>query len=206
MTRIVLTRHGHVDGISPERFRGRTELALTSRGIAEAHAVARRIAGGWSPVAVYSSPLQRCLTTARFITDACRCPLEVLEELNDMNYGQLQWKSREEASVEFPQLVSNWFSVPQLARFPGGDSLQELVARTSTALTTVLSRHARDTVVLVGHDSVNRALLLQLLDQPLCAFWRLAQAPCGINEIEILDGHIRVERINETAHLEHIQA
>jgi broad specificity phosphatase PhoE len=29
-------------------------------------------------------------------------------------------------------------------------------------------------VVLVGHNSVNRALLRQPLDQPLSAYWRLA--------------------------------
>ena len=29
MTKIILVRHGHVEGISPERFRGRAELALT---------------------------------------------------------------------------------------------------------------------------------------------------------------------------------
>jgi hypothetical protein len=28
MTKIVLTRHGHVEGIKPERFRGREPLAL----------------------------------------------------------------------------------------------------------------------------------------------------------------------------------
>ena len=30
MTQIILTRHGHVDWISPERFRGRADLPLTA--------------------------------------------------------------------------------------------------------------------------------------------------------------------------------
>jgi hypothetical protein len=34
-----------------------------------------------------------------------------------------------------------------------------------------------ETVVLVGHDNANRALLLQLLEQPLSAYWRIAQGP-----------------------------
>ena len=49
MTKILLTRHGHVEGITPERFRGRQLLALTERGGAEARALARRIAGAWKP-------------------------------------------------------------------------------------------------------------------------------------------------------------
>jgi broad specificity phosphatase PhoE len=70
----------------------------------------------------------------------------------------------------------------------------------------VLERHPSETetVVFVGHDSVNRALLLQLLDQPLSAYWRIAQAPCAITEIDIINGRICVQRMNETHHLERI--
>ena len=66
---------------------------------------------------------------------------------------------------------------------------------------TVLARHAGATVVLVGHDSVNRALLLQLLDQPLSAYWKLAQDPCCLNEIDFVGGKIEIRRINDTAGL-----
>jgi probable phosphoglycerate mutase len=38
----------------------------------------------------------------------------------------------------------------------------------------VLARHPGDTIVLVGHDSVNRALLLQFLDLALSAYRRMA--------------------------------
>jgi len=201
MTTIILTRHGHVEGIRPERFRGRTELPLTARGLAEAHATAYRIAGCWQPSAVYSSPMRRCIATGSLIAEACGCPLEILDDLNDLDYGDLHWKTHGEAELEFPELFVKWFSAPQLVRFPNGESLQDLVARASNALRMVLARHPDETVVLVGHDSVNRALLLQLLDQPLSAYWRLSQSPCAISEIEIIDRHIRAVRINETGHL-----
>ena len=57
---------------------------------------------------------------------------------------------------------------------------------------------------MVGHDSVNRALLLQLLDLPLSAYWRLAQDPCAISEIDFMDAQPRVLRVNETRHLAEI--
>jgi broad specificity phosphatase PhoE len=44
MTQIILTRHGHVDWIAPERFRGRADLALTEKGVAQARSTSRRIA------------------------------------------------------------------------------------------------------------------------------------------------------------------
>ena len=55
---------------------------------------------------------------------------------------------------------------------------------------------------MVGHDSVNRALLLQLIEQPLAAYWRLKQSPCAISEIAITDARVCVHRINETGHLD----
>ena len=100
-------------------------------------------------------------------------------------------------------LLDKWYAMPQLMRFPGGESLQDLVARVADALRFVLARHeaSSDTVVLVGHDSVNRALLLQLLDQPLPAYWRVAQQPCAINEIDIVGGQVHVLCINDTSHV-----
>jgi len=68
----------------------------------------------------------------------------------------------------------------------------------------VLNRHHGETVVLVSHDSFNRALLLHLLEMPLSSYWRIAQSPCCINEIDIADGNVRVHSLNETAHLDGI--
>lgn len=64
MTRIVLVRHGHVEGIDPPRFRGRMELPLTELGLRQAELTAERIASHWRPVAIYTSPMQRCVQTA----------------------------------------------------------------------------------------------------------------------------------------------
>jgi phosphoserine phosphatase len=206
MTKIILTRHGHVEGIEPERFRGRTDLPLTEIGDAQAKAVADRIAEAWSPKAVYTSPMSRCVTTGRHIASACHVESKAIEDLNDLDYGLWQWKTHDEVHRASPVLFDAWHATPHLVRFPQGDSLQDLVARTADALRFVLELHAGETdvVVLVGHDSVNRALLLQLLDQPLSAYWRIAQGPCTLNEIDIVERRVRVLRINETRHLDGI--
>lgn len=201
MTKLILTRHGHVEGIDPERFRGRTDLPLTELGRMQAKAVAARIAALWVPVAVYTSPMRRSVATADAIAQACHVERHLLEDLNDLDYGSWQWQTYEAVSRAWPEQFAAWKSTPHLVRFPDGDLLQDLVARTADALRFVISRYGSETVVLVGHDSVNRALLLQLLDQPLSAYWRLAQAPCALNEIDIVDGNIRVQRINDTCHL-----
>jgi phosphoserine phosphatase len=202
MTKILLIRHGHVEGIKPERFRGREPLELTERGRAEAHAVAKRIAESWRPSMIYTSPMGRCVATGAAIAKACRLYAEVWGDLNDFDYGDWQFKTFDQAEREAPQLFAAWFATPHLVRFPNGEALQDVAARTANALRQVLAWHSDETIVLVGHDSVNRVLLLQLLDLPLSHFWRLSQEPCCLNEIDVGGQSICVQRINETRHLE----
>jgi phosphoserine phosphatase len=202
VTKILLIRHGHVEGIKPERFRGRADLALTDRGRAQAQAVAKRVAALWLPARIYVSPMRRCIETGGAIAKACGVEAVRMDDLNDIDYGTWQWRSYKDVAEAEPQLFAAWFATPHLVRFPNGESLQDLLARTGDALRLVLRDHGRDTIVLVSHDSVNRALLLQLLDQPLTSYWRLAQDPCCINEIDVVDGDIQIGRINETSHLD----
>jgi len=202
MTKIILTRHGHVEGIKPERFRGREPLQLTPRGVAEASALAERIAARWRPSHIYTSPMGRCIATGAAIARATGTPSKTCEDLNDIDYGAWQFKTFAETKAQYPALFAAWFATPHFVRFPNGESLQDLAARTANALRMVLARHPGDTVVLVGHDSVNRAILLQILEQPLSAYWRLAQEPCCINELDVSVAEAWVRSINATQHLE----
>ena len=200
-TTILLVRHGHVPGIEPARFRGRTDIGLTDRGVAEARKTADWIARFRQPAAVYTSPLRRCIDTSAAIAKQCELSSEILPALNDLNYGEWQWQTHETIAREYPVLYERWRKQPQLMRFPNGESMQELVARSADALRFVIEKHPGETILMVAHDSVNRALLLQLLDQPLSAYWKLAQDPCAINEISVGPGRIVISRMNETAHL-----
>jgi phosphoserine phosphatase len=204
MTKIILTRHGHVEGIKPERFRGREPLQLTKRGVAEAAALAQRIAVHWRPSHIYTSPMGRSIATAAAIERATGVAAKTCDDLNDIDYGAWQFKTFADAKAQEPALFAEWFATPQLVRFPNGESLQDLAARTANALRMVFARHRDETVVLVGHDSVNRVLLLELLELPLSAYWRLAQEPCCLNEINVNEARVRVHSINETQHLEAI--
>ena len=130
MTKILLTRHGHIAGIKPERFRGRQPLALTDQGRAEVAAVARRIAGAWRPSRIYTSPMERCVKTGEAIAGACGIAAgQACEDLDDIDYGAWQFKTFSDAKAENPALFAAWFATPDMVRFPNGESLQDLAAR-----------------------------------------------------------------------------
>lgn len=201
MTQIILVRHGHVLGIAPERFRGRTDLELTGRGRLQARATARFVAQQWDPVAIYTSPMRRCVATAEEIARACGVSATVLQELNDLDYGE--WSNRDHAEVSriCPDLYRLWKQAPDLVRFPGGENLQERAEQVASALRLMLECHADHTVVMVGHDSTNRVLLLQALRLPLSAYWSLTQDPGAVSEVRLEAVERRVIRMNESGHL-----
>jgi broad specificity phosphatase PhoE len=201
VTTLILTRHGHVEGIIPPRFRGQHPLPLTEQGRAEAKMTAERIASKWRPAAVRTSPLERCVVTGRLIAEACGLESITSDGLQDLHYGDWQWKTHDEVKEKWPRLYAAWKATPHLVRFPSGESLQDIVLRAADVVRAMIEGFPDDTVVLVGHDSVNRALLLQLLDQPLSAYWKLAQDPCCINVIEYDKEAVRVVSINDTSHI-----
>jgi broad specificity phosphatase PhoE len=85
VTKILLVRHGHVEGIQPERFRGRADLPLTAGGRTEAERTARRIASAWRPTAIYTSPLSRAVATGAAIASACNISTRALDALMDID-------------------------------------------------------------------------------------------------------------------------
>jgi phosphoserine phosphatase len=201
-TTLLLVRHGHVPGIEPPTFRGRSAIQLTERGVREAQSTAQWIAGRWRPTIVYTSPRRRCIDTGGAIATQCNVGAQVLSYLDDLDYGQWQSKTHDAVAAEYPAIFHRWRTAPQFVRFPNGESLQDLLARAADALQVAREKHPGQTIIMVGHDSLNRALLMHVLDQPLSAYWKLTQAPCAINEISLTPDRAVVASINQTAHLE----
>lgn len=196
-TTLLLVRHGDVEGIDPERFRGRHDLPLTPLGRRQADAAAKRIAAGWKPSALYTSPLRRCVETGAAVAAATKLKPERLDALTDFDFGTWTWQTHDEVRKASPRLFKLWRRAPQLVRVPGGEAIQDVVARSADALRLVLERHAGKTVVAVTHDNVIRCLLVQLLDMPLSAYATVVLAPCSISEVAVEGARVHVLRVND---------
>jgi probable phosphoglycerate mutase len=203
--RILLTRHGQVEWNRSERFRGRAELALNELGIAQAEAIAKRIAESWQPVAVYTSPLSRAVRTGEAIAAPLGLTAQPLALLNDIDYGKWQGLTADEVRARWGAMIDQWQQTPHLVRIPGGETLQDVLVRAADLLREMLQRHADETVVLVGHDSLNRVLLLNVLGLPLARYWRLSQGNCALSIIDTADGDYNVVTMNGTGHLTHLK-
>jgi phosphoserine phosphatase len=101
------------------------------------------------------------VATAGTIGAACKVDVERIDGLNDLDYRACQGTSNEDVRATLVDAYDDWIMRPHLVLFPSGESLQDLVAWTADVLRYVIANHrdAASTIVLVGHDSVNRAIL-----------------------------------------------
>jgi probable phosphoglycerate mutase len=198
---MILVRHGQTEWNRVERFRGRADVPLDETGLAQAGATGRRIAAEWQPAAVYSSPLSRAVKTAEAIAGHFGLPVQVHPSLTDIDYGEWQGLTPDEARERWPGAVDAWYNVPQIARIPGGETLDDLRDRAMEAVCALAARHEGQTIVLVGHTVVNRAILLAVLGLGNGRFWRLRQDTCAINVFEAEGDVFILALLNDTCHL-----
>lgn len=204
MTRIILVRHGqtewNIESGAGERFRGRVDLPLDDTGLAQAHALAERLANRLI-VAVYSSPLKRAVETARPIAQQLSLPVQPLPAVIDINYGDWQGLSSAEVAKVYPDLYRRWLEKPHLVKFPNGESLRQVRLRGMATLKEVTARHEGRIVLLVAHQVVNKVLVCAMLGLDNSHFWRIRQDNGCINVFEHQDGIFAAVLVNDTCHL-----
>lgn len=204
MTRIILVRHGQTEwntgSGAGERFRGRVDLSLNAAGLAQAHALAERLAD-LPIVAVYSSPLKRAMQTAYPTAQQLGLPVQPLPGIIDINYGDWQGLSHAEVANAYPDLYRRWLEKPHLVRFPNGENLRQVQLRGMAALKEVAARHKGRIVLLVAHQVINKVLVCAMLGLDNFHFWRIRQDNGCINVFDYQDGIFTAVLINDTCHL-----
>ncbi len=200
MTLFILVRHGQTEWNREERFRGRADLLLNETGLRQALAAGLHMKG-WPIAAIYSSPLKRTLETAKIIASQLGLPLRPLDGLIDIDFGNWQGLSAEEAAEQDSELYNTWLEFPHRVRFPRGESLADVRQRVLAAVDGIAAEHGGQTVILVSHMVVCKVLLCAMLGLDESNFWQVRQDVCAINAFEVRDGVPAVTLVNDTCHL-----
>ena len=186
MLTVYLLRHGETrwneDG---NRYCGATDVALTEKGVSQAHAAAALLSD-ISFDAIYSSPLQRALLTARIVSGK-PAAVQIDTRLTEADFGQWEGKTREEFIIEDPALWEAWCGEPDHTRAgKTGETAREVVDRVTAFFNAVQQGHSQK-ILVVAHNAVNRFYLAWKLGMPLKNYRKLAQENSAITMFE-LDG------------------
>ncbi len=178
---LLLIRHGETP-LNVARVLQPADTPLSTRGVAQAHALARRLAQ-LHVAAIVASDLPRAQQTAKVIAAATGAPIELSELLRERNFGH--WRG-----LAYDALPSNPLLMPEAA--PGGESAAAFEARVARAFAFVVQRAAALVVQRAAAFVVQRA----------AARGTLAIVTHGLVIRAMLSGHVRLpEGVAQPTHL-----
>jgi broad specificity phosphatase PhoE len=201
MTHIILVRHGQTAWNREERFRGHFDIPLDETGLAQAQAVAKRVALVWKPDVIYAGPLSRTIQTAEPTARLFNLAVQSEPGLIDVDCGKWQGLTPDEARQRWPVDFNHYLHLPRAFHFPGGESLENARLRAIRRVKQLVNEHLEETIMLVSHTALNRLILLSVLALDSAGFWRLRQDTCAINSFTVENETFTLSLLNETSHL-----
>jgi probable phosphomutase (TIGR03848 family) len=203
MTTLFLIRHG-LTALTGTRLYGRTPgIGLDDRGRSQAEALTER----FRPVrlvAVYSSPLERCVQTVEPLAASKRLEVRRSEALIEMDSGR--WTNRTLASLRRSRHWATVQRAPSQFRFPEGESFTEAHERVVGEAQRIAARHPRGNVALATHGDLVRILVTHYGGAHLDHFQRTMIDTASVSVIHLDGGIPRVLLVNDTGGLERFAA
>lgn len=197
MSTLVLVRHA-TTAATGRRLGGWTPgVHLDAKGREQAAAVARELAE--APLAaVYASPLERTMETARAIARPHRLAVRQRKGIGEVDYGD--WTDQPLGRLRRRKLWATIQATPSRVTFPGGESIRGAQARAVDTVEALATDHADEHVVVVSHADVIKAALAHYLGMPLDCFQRLVIGPASMSVVQLPpDGAPAVLACNTTA-------
>jgi broad specificity phosphatase PhoE len=192
-TTFYFVRHGESEANRAGYFSGRSDSPLTERGRGQAIALADALEDV-SFDRVVATPLSRSLDTALVIARRRKMPVDVVDELIEIDVGERTGKSFDEVRG-LPDWKDDGF-----VAWPGGESLEQVLERALRAMRRLHRESPGATVLVIGHGGVTRILASHYLGI-LPKLDATAQTNTAITVIVVDDSGGRVERLFASDHV-----
>ena len=197
MATLILARHGRTSANATGVLAGRTKgVHLDDTGRTQAAKAAERLAG-LELSAVVTSPLERCRETAKLLAPGTRAVAD--RRLVECDYGD--WTGQPLKALTKEKMWRTVQTQPSAARFPDGESLNEVSARAvscvrdrDAALDAEVGAHA--VWLAVSHGDVIKAVLADALGLHLDAFQRIMVDPASLSVVRYTPDRVFVVTMN----------
>lgn len=177
-TVIDLLRHG--EPVGGRRYRGQLDDALSERGWEQMWQAVGEL-NEWQQIV--TSPLQRCHAFAQALGERYGMPVQADPRLAEVGFGDWEGKNRAELEALIPGQVSRFYQDPVANRPRGAEPLDDFVARVAAGFDAVLNAYRGQSVLIVAHAGVIRAILSYVLSMPPQAMYRINVANAGMTRV-----------------------
>jgi broad specificity phosphatase PhoE len=189
MLRLHFLRHGQTAMSRADVFcGGQLDPPLTEDGLAMAEAFAQAYRHvEWR--AIYSSPLNRAMSTAAPLARLLAMPVESREELAELHYGQWDGKTADEISRTNHVEYERWVADPAWNPPTGGETAVALAQRMTRAVEEIAAAYDGGNVLVVSHKASIRVVLCALLGVDVGRFRYRFGCPVGSVSIVEFGAH-----------------
>ena len=158
-------RHGESSYNAEGRIQGQSDPPLSELGRRQGEAVVDALTR-FSIDAVYSSPLQRAMQTARTLADALQLDVRIDRRLMEVHAGAFQDKLRTDLETSHPEEIGRWRSGDPDFSLPGGGETRRHLMQRGLEVFREIAGNAHKEVVVVAHGGLLAAALKALLGVP----------------------------------------
>jgi broad specificity phosphatase PhoE len=156
--KIFLIRHGETTGDVEDRYGGSYDDHLTERGQKQLEDTAKRLTNKQIDK-IYVSSLIRAQESAKIINREIKAQLEVVEGLQERNYGLLGGLTKAEALEKYPETVEKHKDSANTD--PEGESQLDFTERALKAFEYIVEQ-GDETIAIVSHGGPLKVILKHL--------------------------------------------
>ena len=174
---------------------------LTSDGLEMARCVAQaHKSTPWR--AIYSSPLQRAVSTAQSVAKPHGLELSLNDDLREIGYGAWEGKTAAAVSEEFHDDYIRWMADPAWCPPTNGETATEIAARGIRVVDQIRHQIDSGSVLIVSHKATIRIILCSLLGIDVGRFrFRLDCPVCSISVIDFTKQGPWLRTLADRSHL-----
>lgn len=184
--KFILVRHGQTVANENRIFSGWTDYPLTERGKKQCKLLSESLKQYDHVERIYSSPLLRAKTTAKYIAKGMGKGIVIREELKEINFGLFEQKTSQEIISEFSEEWESWNEDFVNFKLPDGENLLDLKGRVIPFIEKLLEDD-KDAII-VSHGAVIQTVITHLLGLDLKQIWHFQCKNGSYTEIEYENG------------------
>jgi probable phosphoglycerate mutase len=191
---VLLIRHAHTDAVGRILAGRAAGVPLSTVGRAQAERLGRTLAV-LPLAAIYTSPLERALETARAIARHQAVRLQEDVDLHEIDFGDWTGLTFEELD-----LLEGWRQFNRRrssASIPGGEAPAQVQARVVGAIERARRAHPGHTVAMVSHCDVIRSAVLHVAGSSLDFWDRFEIGPASITAVTASQHSLRLSYVNQ---------
>jgi len=194
--KLLLARHGQTEWNADRRFQGHTDISLSARGRAQAHALGRALRGH-RVSAAYVSPMRRAVETAEIALADAGIPYTPIEALRELSLGAWEGCTVDEIRRQDGDPYAAWLRAPLDCPPPGAEPLPAVRDRVVSALERIEDAHGDGDALIIAHGGVISVYACHLLACSFNQLWRLRVDNCSLTVVH----PPRIVTLNDTRHL-----